>query len=98
MVDYDTILSEFATVHEDSFWQVAGRMVDPYNRPPDQPAGDDPNPPKYLAVDSPRGPYVYVGFEPTTGGAYQWVRGQCTVQNVQDVRHYQEAAGVLYTG
>lgn len=98
MTTYDTILSEFNTVHEDSCWQVVARMVPDYHRPPDQPAGDDPHPPFYLAPGNPRGPYFYVGFEPTKGGVYQWCRGQCSAQDVVDTRNYLKALGCAYTG
>lgn len=98
MQNFDTILSEFSTVHEDSCWQVVGRMVQPYNRPPDQPSGDDPHPPFYLAPGNPRGPYFYVAFEPKIGGVYQWARGQCTLADVQNVRAYLHALGCTYTG
>jgi hypothetical protein len=98
MRTFDTILSEFATVHEDSCWQVVGRMVSPYHRPPDQPAGDDPRPPFYLAPGTERGPYYYVGFEPTDGGAYEWCRGRCSVEEVNTVRAYLRDLGCTYTG
>lgn len=95
---FDTILSEFGTVHADSCWQVVGRMVEHYVRPPDQPAGDDPHPPWYLAPGTPRGPYFYVAFEPTFGGVYQWCRGQCTLADVNAVRAYLRGLGCSLTG
>lgn len=98
MQNYDTIMSEFNTVHEDSCWQIVARMVKPYHRPPDQPSGDDPNPPFYLAPGNPRGPYFYVAFEPTIGGVYQWCRGQCTLSDVQNVRAYLRGLGCTLTG
>ncbi len=98
MTTYDTIMSEFNTVHENSCWQIVGRMVSPYNRPPDQPAGDDPHPPFYLAPGTPRGPYFYVGFEPTKGGVYEWCRGRCSEQDVIDTRNYLKAIGCQFTG
>ena len=98
MSTFDTMMGEFNTVHEDSFWQVAGRMVSPYHRPPDQPAGDDPNPPFYLAPGSPRGPYFYVGFEPLQGGVYEWCRGCCSLEQVRAVNQYMRDAGCKYTG
>lgn len=98
MRTYDTILSEFKTVHEDSCWQVVARMVRPYHRPPDQTAGDDPNPPFYLAPGTERGPYFYVAFEPTKGGVYEWCRGNCTLADVEDVRSYLRGLGCALTG
>jgi hypothetical protein len=95
---YDTILSEFNTVHEDSCWQVVARMVPHYNRPSDQPSGDDPNPPFYLAPGTERGPYFYVAFEPTIGGVYQWCRGNCSLEDVQAVRAYLRGLGCVLTG
>ncbi len=98
MRTYDTIMSEFNTVHEDSCWQVVARMVSPYNRPPDQPTGDDPHPPWYLAPGTERGPYFYVAFEPTIGGVYQWCRGQCSLADVEAVRSYLRGLGCTLTG
>jgi hypothetical protein len=98
MRNYDTILSEFNSVHEDSCWQIVARMVPHYVRPPDQPAGDDLNPPFYLAPGTPRGPYFYVAFEPTIGGVYQWCRGDCTLDDVNAVRSYLRGLGCELTG
>lgn len=98
MRPYDTILSEFDTVHQDSCWQVVARLVPTYHRPPDQPIHDDPHPPFYLAPGTPRGPYFYVAFEPTQGGAYQWVRGACSLAEVQAVRAYLHQLGASLTG
>jgi len=98
MRNYDTVLSEFDDVHADSCWQIVARMVPHYTRPPDQPAGDDPHPPYYLAPGTARGPYVYVAFEPTIGGVYQWARGQCTVADVNTVRAYLHGLGATLTG
>lgn len=98
MQHFDTILSEFNSVHEDSCWQIVGRMVSPYHRPPEQPAGDDPNPPFYLAPGTPRGPYFYVAFEPTKGGLYEYCRGACTLADVITTRTYLRNLGCLYTG
>lgn len=98
MTTYDTIMSEFNTVNEDSCWQIVGRLVSPYNRPPDQPAGDDPHPPFYLAPGTDRGPYFYVAFEPTKGGVYEWCRGQCSEADVQATRQYLRNLGCSFTG
>lgn len=98
MTNYDTILSEFNTVHEDSCWQVVGRMVSPYHRPADQPAGDDPEAPFYLAPGNPRGPYFYVAFEPTQNGAYDWVRNNCSLADVNATRDYLRSLGVTLVG
>jgi hypothetical protein len=98
MVTFDTILSEYNTFHEDSYWQIAGRMISPYHRPADQPAGDDPNPPFYLGPGSPRGPYFYVAFEPTKNGVYEWCRGRCSREAMQQEDAYIRATGVTWTG
>jgi hypothetical protein len=98
MSTYDTVMSEYATVHEDSYWQVVARCIDTYHRPPDMPDGDDPNPPKYLAQGSPRGPYFYVAFEPTKAGVYEWCRGRCTLQQIKDQDAYMRGTGVTLTG
>jgi hypothetical protein len=98
MTTFDTMMGEFNTVHEDSCWQILGRMISPYHRPADQPAGDDPNPPFYLAPGSARGPYFYVAFEPTKGGVYEWCRGRCTLEQVREVDAYLRACGCTLTG
>lgn len=82
MQDYDFILGEFpgdGIVSGDTWWQILGRMVSPYVRPPDQPSWDDPNPPFYLGSPSPRGPFVYWAFEWKT---YRWVRRLATRADV----------------
>jgi hypothetical protein len=98
MTTYDTILSEFNTVHEDAYWQIVGRMLEHYVRPPDQPAGDDPHPPWYLRTPSPRGPYFYVAFEPTQAGVYEWCRGRCTIEQIKQQDAYMRSTGVTLTG
>lgn len=55
----------------DQVWQVTGRLVRPYHRPPEQPSDDDPSPPMLLQ-GTPRGPQVVVLWEFTT---YGHVRG-----------------------
>lgn len=85
MENYDGVLSEFdAPVTGDQVWQVVARMARPYTRPPDQPAGDDPNPPMYLQ-DSPRGRRFYVRYEYRT---FDWTRGNVTAEQVAHDRAY----------
>ncbi len=99
MQTYDTVMSEYHTVHEDSYWQVVGRCIEPFYRPSDMPAGDDPNPPKYLpGQQTPRGPYFYVAFEPTTAGVYEWCRGRCTLEQIKQQDAYMRSTGVTLTG
>jgi len=52
MWSWDGMSVEFDTnIHEDSTWQVLGRLLGPrYRRPSDQPSGDDPTPPNYFAA------------------------------------------------
>jgi hypothetical protein len=91
MMVYDAVLSEFNwPTTGDQVWQVVGRLTHPYHRPPDQPAGDDPNPPFYLAHENPRGPVYYCAYEYAT---YQWTRGQVTAAQVQTSRDYFTAMG-----
>lgn len=68
MTDFDVVVGEFIMwePHDDNIWQILPRMCRPYNRPADQPRGDDPNPPFYLGAQSPRGPYYYWIFETFT--------------------------------
>lgn len=50
MAKYAVILGEFNDGEfDDNVWQILPRMGVAYKRPPEQPAGDDPNPPNYLA-------------------------------------------------
>jgi len=86
MLVYDVVLSEFNwPTTGDQVWQIVGRLISPYHRPPDQPSGDDPNPPFYLGTPNPRGPVFYVPYEYAT---YQWTRGQVTAQQVETSRQY----------
>lgn len=72
MDDYDVVASEFNyNLHEDTCWQIVGRMSRDFIQPYDKPAGDDPNPP-FILVDCPRGERVYIPMERKT---YWWVRG-----------------------
>jgi hypothetical protein len=92
MKDYDVLLVEFSpdNLHQDSTWQIAGRLLGPrYVRPADQPAGDDPHPPWYLGDGSPRGPYYPIGFEYDT---YYFVRG-LSAEAVREHRAYLAAMG-----
>ena len=80
MTPYDVILTEFdpVNIHADSTWQIAARLLGPlYHRPLDQPAGDDPRPPNYLAAGTPRGRYFTSAFEVST---FVWVRGLISVE------------------
>jgi hypothetical protein len=86
MMVYDAVLSEFEwPTTGNQVWQIVARLTHPYNRPPDQPAGDDPNPPFYLAHNNPRGPVYYCAYEYAT---FQWTRGQVTAEQVQQSRDY----------
>lgn len=102
---YDVILSEFDDPpHNDTIWQIAGRLISPYHRPADQPVNDDPNPPFYLAPGNPRGPYVAVAFE--TWAPYDWVRiengdplspaGQAKKREIDIRRQYYYDIGYKY--
>lgn len=89
---FDVILSEFdRDLRADTVWQIAGRLLGPaYRRPADQPAGDDPHPPAYLAPGTPRGPYYTCAFEWAT---YYWVRGHIDKAEVDEGRAYLKALG-----
>lgn len=95
MQDYDVIYGEFDpfNYHSDSTWQIVGRMVSPYHRPADQPAGDDPNPPFYLRTPNPRGPWFFNAFEIIT---YRWVRGLVLPEEIRAYRVYFAAMGCTY--
>lgn len=74
MTGFDLVLGEFDEDRfDDTVWQILPRMIgSAYRRPPEQPSGDDPNPPCYLSPASPRGAFVYRVFEYYI---YSWVRG-----------------------
>lgn len=95
MADYDVIYGEFNpfNYHEDSTWQVVGRMVSPYRRPWDQPANDDPHAPFYLGTPNPRGPWFFIAFEILT---YIWTRGQVDAAGVAAYRKYFADMGCRY--
>jgi hypothetical protein len=97
--DFDIILSEYAqNLHQDSCWQINGRLTEGYIRPPDQPGGDDPRPPYYLSVPNPRGKWGHCPFE---YGEYEFVRGGCSDQSVQIVennRNYQRSMNCKFLG
>jgi hypothetical protein len=88
----DIVLAEYSGLHQDSFWQIAGRQLGlvskggTFVRPPDMPANDDPNPPWLLQGED----IVPVQYEYRT---YDWVRGNCTEQDVIDDQNYGSAAG-----
>jgi hypothetical protein len=91
MRSYDLLLSEFDDGRfDDSVWQIAARMLGPqYARPPDQPSGDDPNPPFYLKDPTDRGPIVNCAFE---FYEYGWVRN-ATPAEVSAARQYFKNVG-----
>lgn len=96
MSAYDVILSEYdANIHQDSCWQVNARLEKPYVRPADQPKGDDPTPPFYLAAGTARGPYYHCAFE---WCEYDWVRGRISAADVEAGRQYMLAMGCKWTG
>lgn len=92
----DFILQEFPascpmpTADPDAVFQILGRMIRPYNRPPEQPSDDDPTPPFYLGQGTPRGRYYYCAYE---YGTYQWVRGQISAAQVELDRTYLKRCG-----
>lgn len=102
MNGFDLILSEYDDWNPnvpgsagDGVWQINGRLERPYNRPPDQPQGDDPNPPFYLAQPSPRGPYYHLAFE---FNEFLWVRSRVSAEDIQKQRDYLKAMGCRWTG
>lgn len=92
----DVILQEFPascpmpTADPDAVFQMLGRMIRPYNRPPEQPSDDDPTPPFYMGQGTPRGRYYYCAYE---YGTYQWVRGQISAAQVELDRTYLKRCG-----
>jgi hypothetical protein len=89
MWNYDLLLAEFnnGDIHNDATWQVLGRLLGPnYRRPSDQPSGDDPNPPFYLAGWQ----GLVACFE---WSEYGWVRQQTTAVVVQADANYLRSLG-----
>lgn len=80
-------------------WEICKRLASKtYTRPPDQPAGNDEGVEDYFAQPSPRGPYVFGVMEtggggPAQPGVYDWVRGNCTLADLQRVGDYFRALG-----
>lgn len=102
MADYDLLLGEFDdNLHQDSCWQILNRLEANYVRPPDQPAGDDPNRAYYLGVDNPRGPWGHCAME---YGLYEYVRADpannyaVAVAHVNANRAYMKSMGTRFTG
>lgn len=94
----DVFLQEFPvgplpSSNPDQVWQILGRMVSPYHRPPDQPSGDDPHPPYLLATGTPRGPFYYIAYE---FDCYLWVRNRISVAQVNQDRAYVRACGAVH--
>jgi hypothetical protein len=87
---YDTLYSEYNpfNLHEDSTWQIVGRCTRPYNRPSDQPSGDDPNPPYYLQPPTTRGIRFYIMYELLT---YLWVRNEVSIEQCNETYDYFKA-------
>ena len=91
MFNCDVLLHEMDfSVHTDKTWQILARSAKPYNRPSDQPAGDDPNPPLFMPATSPRGPRRRAAYEWKT---YPWTRGQCSAADCDADRIYLQALG-----
>ena len=92
MVDYDVIMMEFDNwpITGDKVWQICGRLMSNYIRPSDQPQGDDPTPPKYLASGNSRGQYYFIRFE---WGEYDGVRNGYSPQDFINGRNYYKALG-----
>lgn len=78
----------------DQVWQISKRLLGSHwNRPPDQPACDDPGHAPDLP-QTPRGPFYPIAFEFDT---YGWVR-DCPLSQVQAHRDYLTAIGWSLTG
>ena len=89
---YDLLLGEFPRpLTGDDVWQIIGRLVFPYRRPPDQPATDDPNPPFYLRL----WPGVFDCWE---WGIYDDVRFHATPADIGRERQQLRAMGCPFTG
>lgn len=96
--DFDVIAGEFSpwvvygVPAGDTVWQIVPRMGCPsgYNRPADQPAWDDPNPPPYVLHDSSRGRRYGWVFET---GMYEFNLGRATPEQLDECRRQYRAMG-----
>lgn len=80
----------------DPVWQIAARHLGPgYHRDPSQPVTDDPSPPYYLGVGTPRGAYDIVAFEYET---FRWVRLAVSAGDVAASRQYLANVGYPLEG
>lgn len=94
MRNYDVLLSEYQDPITpgppgDQVWQVDARTYRPYNRPPNQPADDDLDPPMYI-VPTARGPRYKVVYEFATR---PWTMGWRDAATVEQDRSYFRAMG-----
>lgn len=79
----------------DQVWQIAGALIQPFNRPSNMPVNDYPNGIPYRLGDgTPRGQFFYIAFE---YDAYGWVR-YCPIEQVIEHRNYLKALGCQYVG
>jgi hypothetical protein len=100
MQDFDMMIGEFDdNLHQDSTWQILNRMEEHYQRPPDQPASDDPNRVYYLSNPNPRGRWCHFAME---YGEYEAVRcGENfdgMVAHVNENRSYMQSMNVRFMG
>lgn len=80
----------------DPVWQIGARHLGPnYHRDPTQPSSDDPSPPYYLGVGTPRGPFDVVAFEYET---FRWVRSAVSAGDVAASRQYLANVGYPLQG
>jgi len=88
----DVVLQEFpGPPTGDDTWKPAARELGPaYVRPPDQPSGDDPNPPFELAGGTPRGPWFAIAYE---FDEYRWVRNLVSPNEIDAERQYLQGMG-----
>lgn len=95
MANFDMVFAEFdGNLQQDSTWQIVARLMKArgqYQRPPEQPAGDDPNPPAYLG----QWPGVAVCFEWAT---YDDVRFRISPAGVDQGRQYLRRLGCPFVG
>jgi hypothetical protein len=95
MSNFDMVFAEFdGNLDQDSTWQIVARLMKSpgdYRRPPEQPAGDDPNPPAYLR----NWPGTAVCFEWAT---YDDVRFRITPEQVEAGRQKLRRMGCPHVG
>lgn len=91
----DLVYQEFnQNLHDESYWQLAARMLGPdYKRPDDDRNRDTPV--WYLKKGTPRGKIYWNAYEWKT---YCWTRNRCSISDIERDRDYLRNSGAILMG